>query len=142
MKYHFNVHRDSDGLWADCVELEGCRSEGDTMEELQQNLHEALNLYLDEPAGSNLLFAFPDPALEDSDEVIGIQVDSSIAFALLVRHYRITHRMTQKEAQEALGLPNRTSYTRLERKGNPRLKTIERIIKAFPDFPFHECFNG
>jgi antitoxin HicB len=142
MRYHFKVHHNSDGLWAECIELEGCRSEGDTMEELQQNLHEALNLYLDEPAGSNMLFPFPDPALENRDEVISIQVDSNIAFALLVRQYRVKHRMTQKEAQEALGLPNRTSYTRLEKKGNPRLDTIEKIIKAFPDFPLHECFNG
>jgi transcriptional regulator with XRE-family HTH domain len=58
-----------------------------------------------------------------------------------VRKYRIEHRMTQKEAQEALGLPSRTSYTRLERKGNPRLNTIERVLNTFPDFPLNECFN-
>ncbi|MDY7027837.1 MAG: type II toxin-antitoxin system HicB family antitoxin [Spirochaetota bacterium] len=142
MRYHFRVHHENNGYWADCVELEGCRSEGDTMEELQQNLQEALNLYLDEPVGSNILFPLPDRSLEDRKDIINIQVDPNIAFALLVRHYRIKNRMTQKEAQEALGLPNRTSYTRLERRGNPRLDTIEKIIKAFPDFPLHECFHG
>ncbi len=141
MKYHFQVHEDTDGLWAECVELEGCRSQGDTFEELKENLSEALNLYLDEPAGSNMLFPLPDAALDGKQEIVPIEVDPTIAFAMLVRHYRITHRMTQKEAQEALGLPNRTSYARLEKKGNPRLDTIEKVVKAFPDFPLHQCFN-
>ena len=127
---------------ADCVELEGCCSEGDTMEELQQNLQEALNLDLNEPAGSNILLPLPDRSLEDREDIIKIQVDTNIAFALLVRHYRIRNRITQKEAQEALGLPNRTSYTNLERDGNPRLDTIEKNIKAYPDFSLHECFHG
>jgi len=102
MKYHFSVHHEKDGFWTDCVELEGCHSEGDTMDELRQNLQEALNLYLDEPAGSNMLFPLPDQSLDSSEGVISIQVDPGIAFALLVRHYRIRNIMTQKEAQEAL----------------------------------------
>ncbi len=141
MKYHFKVHEDTDGFWAECIELKGCRSEGDNWEELNDNLYEALNLYLDEPAGSNMVYPLPDSSLEGMDGVINIEVDPSIAFAMLVRHYRITHRMTQEEAQKALGLPNRTSYTRLEKKGNPRLDTIKKIVKAFPDFPLHQCFN-
>ena len=141
MKYHFEVHEESDGLWANCIELEGCRSQGDTWEELVENLREALNLYLDEPAGSNMLFPLPDPSLDNRHGVISIEVDSNIAFAMLVRNYRISHRMTQKEAQEALGLPNRNSYARLEKRGNPRLDTIDKIVKTFPDFPLHQCFS-
>src|SRR6056297_617469 len=107
MKYHFQIFEEKDGFWASCIELEGCRSEGDTIETLRENLQEALNLYLDEPAGSNMLFPLPDPSLEGKKGVISVQVESSIAFALLIRQYRISHRMTQKQAQEVLGLPNR-----------------------------------
>lgn len=48
MLYGFQIHRESDGYWAECIELKGCRSEGDTIEELKANLQEALDLYLSE----------------------------------------------------------------------------------------------
>ncbi|MBT3274264.1 MAG: helix-turn-helix domain-containing protein, partial [Spirochaetales bacterium] len=95
---------------------------------------------LDEPAGSNLLFPFPDSPGEEVPQIIEIPVDPAIAFAMLVRQYRISNRMTQAQMQEALDLPNKTSYTRLERKGNPRLSTISRVLKLYPDFPISDCF--
>ena len=135
MKYHFKVEAEDDGFYAFCIELEGCRSEGNTIEELQDNLQEALDLTLDEPAGSNYVFPLPDENTEESHDVISIPVDPQIAFALLVRQSRISKHWTQEQAQKALGLPNRTSYTRLEKKGNPRLSTIEKVWEAYKDFP-------
>jgi transcriptional regulator with XRE-family HTH domain len=46
-------------------------------------------------------------------------VDPNIAFAQLLRQARIKARKTQREIQEAMGLPNKTSYTRLETAGKP-----------------------
>jgi predicted RNase H-like HicB family nuclease len=60
MFYHFKIHRDRDGYWAECIELKGCVTEGDTLEELKKNMQEALNLYLDEPYNANITFPMPD----------------------------------------------------------------------------------
>ncbi|MEA1911345.1 MAG: type II toxin-antitoxin system HicB family antitoxin [Spirochaetota bacterium] len=139
MKYHFRIHEEENGYWGQCLEIDSCHSQGDTIPILKKMLEEALDLTLDEPAGSNMIFPMPDSKYNSIRDVITIPVDNKIAFALLVRQNRISKRMTQKEAQEAMGLPSRTSYTRLESKGNPTFSTIEKLLKAFPDFPLYEC---
>jgi len=102
------------------------------------NLNEVLDLYLDEPAGSNYVFPLPDNSLESNDEYISVEVDETIAFSMLLRQQRLEHRMTQKDVQNAMGLKNRNSYARLEGKGNPTLSTIRKILKVFPEFPLYE----
>ena len=139
MKYHFRVYEEEGGYWGECLEIESCHSQGNTLPELKNMLKEALDLTLDEPAGSNMVFPMPDSKYDDNEDLLSILVDNSIAFALLVRQNRISKRMTQAEAQNAMGLPNRTSYTRLEAKGNPTFSTIEKLLNAFPDFPLGEC---
>jgi len=59
MKYHFKMHKEGKKFWAECIELEGCNTQGNTKEELFENMKEALNLYLDEPEGSKV--SFPPP---------------------------------------------------------------------------------
>jgi len=144
MKYHFRIYKEENGYWGECLEIDSCHSQGSTIPILKKMLKEALDLTLDEPAGSNMMFQMPDPKYNSIKDVIGIPVDNRIAFALLVRQNRVSKKMTQKEVQEAMGLPNRTSYTRLESKGNPTFSTIEKLLKAFPDFPLAEClpFNN
>lgn len=44
--YQVHVHEDDDGLWAEVEELPGCFASGDTLEELQESLVEAIGLYL------------------------------------------------------------------------------------------------
>jgi len=46
MKYHFRVHKEEDGYSAQCIELEGCITQGDSQEELFENMKEVLNLYV------------------------------------------------------------------------------------------------
>jgi predicted RNase H-like HicB family nuclease len=46
--YHFRVHRRG-GLWAECIELEECVTQGRDRAELEVNLREALNVVLAEP---------------------------------------------------------------------------------------------
>lgn len=116
MNYHFQIVDEEEGYSAFCLELKGCRSQGDSMENLIHNLSEALELYLDEPIGSNVLFPEPNYSLETGQSIITVSVDPKTAFALLIRRYRI------------------------EKRSNPRLETIARIIQAFPDFPISECF--
>lgn len=40
------IHEDIDGYWAEFIDLEGCSTQGDTLEELLENATEALEVYL------------------------------------------------------------------------------------------------
>lgn len=131
MVYHFGIHRDTDGLWADCLELEGCHTQGDTMEELQSNAIEVLNPYLDEPAGSDI--PLPLPKKVDDRDLLEVAPDPGVGLSVLLRHLRREHNHTQQQAAERLGMKNLYSYQRLERRANPSLATINRIRRVFPE---------
>jgi predicted RNase H-like HicB family nuclease len=130
LKYHFRVHR-SRPHWAECIELEGCVTQGRTLAELQRNMKEALELYLQEPSSSQV--SFPAPAsIKSRNGVVVVEVDPRVAFALRVREARLRSRLTQKEAARRLGVRNVYSYQRLERRANPSLSTIGKLKKLFP----------
>jgi predicted RNase H-like HicB family nuclease len=40
------IEKDEDGYYAYCPQLEGCQTQGDTLEEIQENIKEAIELYL------------------------------------------------------------------------------------------------
>ena len=103
MLYKFIIHKEDTGYWAEAVDLEGCVSQGDTLKELQANCKEALNLYLDEPKVSSIVFSLPSDKDVDG-EVMEIKVDPEIAFSVRLRAYRHTHGLSQREAYEKLGM--------------------------------------
>ena len=134
MKYHFKVHKEEIGFWAECVELEGCQTQADTMEELQKNMSEVLNLYLFEPDNSNVLFPLPNEHITGTD-IYEVSVEPKVAFAFLLRRERIKRNLTQKEVAQKLGFKKIWSYQRLENPvTNPSLDTISKIKTVFPDF--------
>lgn len=49
MLYRVNIliEKDEDGFYAYCPELPGCQSEGDTLEEVNANIKEAVEVYLE-----------------------------------------------------------------------------------------------
>jgi len=49
MSYKVNViiEKDKYGYYAYCPELEGCQTQGDTLEEILTNIKEAIELYLE-----------------------------------------------------------------------------------------------
>lgn len=49
MSYKLSVviEKDRDGYYAYCPELKGCHSQGDSLEEVQANIREAVELYLE-----------------------------------------------------------------------------------------------
>ena len=59
MKYNAIVHREDGGFWAEVPDLPGCYTEGDTLDELERNLREAIALYLEDrtdvPSESSLM---------------------------------------------------------------------------------------
>lgn len=96
MFYHFKVYKEKNGYWAKCIELDGCRTEGDTMDELRTNMEEALNLYLDEPGESKILFQLPKDNIRGKN-IEKVPVKPQLAFAFLMRHMRISNSLTQKK---------------------------------------------
>ncbi len=135
MNYHFTIHKEGKGYWAQCIELVGCITQGENLKELNSNMQEALNLYIEEADESDDLASLPINSMKMKKNIIKVAVDPQVAFAFLVRFYRIKHGMTQKQAAKKLGFSNIYSYQRLEtRKCNPRLETIAAIKKLFPEF--------
>lgn len=135
MKYHFRIHKEKDGCSAQCIELEGCITQGNSMKELQKNMEEALNLYVQEPSDSEELAALPDDSIRKSKNVIAVALDPEIAFPFLVRYYRLKYGMTQHQVAKQLGFDRIYSYQRLEsRRCNPTLKIISMIKSVFPEF--------
>jgi len=49
MSYNLNVivEKDKEGYYAYCPELEGCQTQGDTLDETMVNIKEAIDLYLE-----------------------------------------------------------------------------------------------
>jgi len=50
LKFHAIIRWDPEVkvYWAEVIELPGCYTQGDTIEEVKKNLHEAIALYLEE----------------------------------------------------------------------------------------------
>jgi predicted RNase H-like HicB family nuclease len=46
-KVNVIVEKDEHGYYAYCPELEGCQTQGDSLEETLENIKEAIELYLD-----------------------------------------------------------------------------------------------
>lgn len=142
MKYHFKVHKEGKGFWAECIELSGCFTQADSMKELHENMQEALNLYIDEPENSKKLAPLPNDSISLSHSVVEVQVDPSIAFAFMVRYNRIQHGLTQQEMARRLGFDSIYSYQRLEnKKCNPTLRMLSQIKKVFPDISIDFALN-
>ncbi|MES0489277.1 MAG: helix-turn-helix domain-containing protein [Leptospirales bacterium] len=142
MKYHFKIHNEENGYWAQCIELEGCITEANDMKKLQHNMIEVLNLYLDESENSEHIFALPRKMLKGKN-VVKVAVHPKVAFAMTMRMLRIKKGLTQKDAAKLLGMKNLYSYQRLEssKQVNPSLAMLERIKQVFPELKVDELLS-
>ena len=145
MTYQFAVREEERGYSAWCLDLEGCRTQADSITELERNAAEALDLYLDETPDSRVLPPLPNAAGLPTDGAAkaGAAADSAAdwfmdvpvapgrALALLLKHHRAAHRLSQADMAARLGMKNVYSYQRLERKANPRLSTLARLKSAW-----------
>lgn len=142
MKYHFKIHKEANGFWAQCIELEGCSTQADSKEELQKNMKEALNLFLSEPETSKFIFP-KSKKIKLSVSVVEVAVDPMVAAAVKIRELRLKNNLTQKGMMERLGFKFLSNYQRLEnpKKSNPELKTLFMIKKKFPEFRVEEILS-
>lgn len=143
MKYHFRVHREGKGYWAECVELEGCRTQANSRRALDRNMREALNLYLSEPEDSSVVVPLPRREVRGLG-VAEVAVDPNVAFASYLRSLRLTHGLTQRQVADKLGMKHLYSYQRLERAktANPELGTIVALKEVFPEMSLDELLAG
>jgi predicted RNase H-like HicB family nuclease len=141
MKYHFKIHKDKKVYWAECLELDGCFTQATTLKELNKNMQEALNLYIEEPEDCQDLAPLPDNKIKKTKTVVEVMLDPKIALAFLVRRYRVKNKMTQQKAADAMGFDNVYSYQRLESgKANPSLNVMFKLKKIFPDISIDFIF--
>lgn len=135
MKYHFKIHKEESGYWAECLELEGCRTEADSLEDLEKNMSLALDLYLSEPQESRHIFPRPKNPLSGKN-IVSVRVSPSVAMATRIRELRLRNRLTQVKMQNRLGIKSLSNYQRLEdpEKANPEWKTLVLIREKFPKF--------
>jgi antitoxin HicB len=135
MKYHFKIKKESRGYSADCIELEGCRTQGNTLLELRENAEDALNLFLSEPADSKLIFP-PPKKISKKKHILEAVVKDSIAIANRIREIRVENELTQSAMKDRLGIKTLSNYQRLEdpSRANPEWSTLLLIKNAFPEF--------
>jgi predicted RNase H-like HicB family nuclease len=134
MKYHFKIHKEGNGYWAECLELSGCVTVGETKEELSYNMHEALNLYLAEPADSKIIFPMPKKQRKSAN-IVAVPVETQVALAFILRHLRLKRQWTQQHVANLLG-KKLFAYQRLENPetANPEWNTLVAIKqKVFPE---------
>ncbi len=143
MKYHFKVHKEGSKYWAQCVELQGCNTQGENKDELFHNMKEALNLFLDEPEDSKVILPSPKKSLKGKN-LIQVPVEPRIAWASSLRNARLKRGMTQKEAANKLNIKNLYTYQKLEssKTANPELATIVKIKTAFPELDINELISA
>ena len=136
MRYHFQIHKEKKGgYFAQCIEIEGCMTQAETLHELKENMREVLNLSISEPEGSKFLVPRPNDRIKASKDIEVISPDPQVALAYSVRYFRLKHNLSQKEAAKKMGYADIFSYQRLESsKCNPTLKTLSKIKEIFPEF--------
>jgi antitoxin HicB len=141
MIYHFKVHKEKNGYWCQCIEINSCRTQGESMQELKINAHEALNLLLDEPHNSKIIFPLPKK-VKALPSVFEVRVDPNIAFAFLMRRTRLKKGLSQMEMKKVLDIKSLFTYQKLEKakSANPTLKTLEFIKQRLSDFPIQYLF--
>lgn len=132
MRYHFKVHKEKKGFWAECIELPGCVTQADTKEELDINMQDALNLYLEEVEDYEYLAPMPKASIKEGRNIVEVPVDPSVALAFSIRYQRIKQGLTQRQAADHLGMKAIYSYQRLEKRCNPTLDLIYKLVLLFP----------
>ena len=142
MRYHFKIHKEKKGYWANCVELSGCNTQGDSLQELKENATELLNLFLSEDESSNVTFPMPKK-IKQNNNILEIDVEPNIAFSLLLRYERKKSHFTQSQVAKKLGMKNIYNYQRLEKSktANPALKTLKKVKDIFPKLKLESIIN-
>ncbi len=128
MKYHC-VIKQKDGLFGvEFPDIPNIITVGATHEEAVAMATEALNSALETDVARGL--SLPEPVTGPAEGLYPIEVSPHIVIAWDIR--KIRGDRSQSEIASRLGLSYQ-AYQRLENpaKGNPTVKTLERVARAF-----------
>lgn len=136
MKYHFRVHKEGKGFWAEGIEIGWANTQAGTLEELKANMKEVLELCLEEPDDkATFVPPMPDPSIKGRN-IVEVSPDPKIALAALIRKERIEARLSQREVAQRMGIRHVSQYQKLEsgKTANAELGTLAKLKKVFPSF--------
>lgn len=114
------------------IDLPGCQTYGQTLDDAISNAAEALSGYLETMDSRKL--KIPDSSICKGENIYYIKPEKNVAFAIWLRKKRQEIGYTQEQIAQLLKIPYQ-SYQRFENpsKANPTLKTIaklEEVLKA------------
>ncbi len=69
MKVNIIIEKDENGYYAFCPELKGCHSQGDTLEDVLENIKEAIELYVETLSPDEIRSCLSQEILTTSVEV-------------------------------------------------------------------------
>jgi Uncharacterized conserved protein len=108
------------------LDIPGCLTYGDTLNEAKNNAMEALTGYLESIDLRKI--AIPTPSKLAGKNIYYIHPEIQVSFALWLKMKRAEHGFTQKDTARLLEI-NFQSYQKYEnpKKTNPTLKTIAKV---------------
>lgn len=126
MRYFAKLTKQPEGGY--CVSfpgLDGCLTEGDTLEEALANASEALNLWLESVCEPNYAFAVPQAKRRRGKNYYPIEVEPQLASAVVLKQLRESCNLELADAAKAVGL-GIAEYTGFEQPCQARTKTARR----------------
>lgn len=134
MRYFAKLTEQPEGGY--CVsfpDLEGCFTEGDTLKEALDNAAEALNLWLESVCDPDYTFAVPPTKRRRGKNYYPIEVDPSLAQAVVLKQLRESCDLRLADAAKMVGM-SIEEYTSFEqprqmRSANQssRTRSVKRI---------------
>ncbi len=140
MKYHFKIHKEKTGYWAEGVEINWAHTQADSLKALHFNMKEVLELCLEEPDDkSTFIPPMPDKSIKGRN-IVEVTPDPKVALAALIRKERIEAKLTQRQAAEMLGIKHVSQYQKLEsgKSANAELGTLFKLKQLFPSISVDE----
>lgn len=121
---------EDNGYLVSFVDLPGCITDGETIEEATKNGQEALTGFLASMYERNV--PIPEPSVISQEDVYLIEPEADVAVPVMLKHLRESNRLTQSDVAKVLGISYQ-AYQRLEKPGksNPTLKTLERLARVY-----------
>ena len=111
-------------------DLDGCFTEGESLEEALESAKEALSGYLASVFERG--FKIPEPSALKGNDIHYIEPDADVATPIMLRKIRNELHINQQEAARRLDISYQ-AYQRLENpnKCNPTIKTLEKVARVF-----------
>lgn len=111
-------------------DLEGCLTEGASLDEALKNAKEALSGYLASIFERG--YVIPRSTKPKVKNIHFIEPEPEVAMPIMLRRIRDEKKLNQTEAAKKLGISYQ-AYQRLENPSrcNPTIKTLEKVARAF-----------